>query len=166
MSPLISQPIPSIAYPTRGHSPQDVHFDDQFQGHHRSTSVAHLRHLILKRFLLAPIEAPLELEHKGIISNEAVAMEVTDSMVMGILITHPHRVVKGTLTAFHEGMVMVVNIVPQEAMDPIITLLGDGGGDGPQVTHMEQVLNAHHSLNQDEDVNKIDQLPSVTLNKA
>ena len=80
---------------------------------------------IPKRFPLGPIEALLKVEHKGIISKEVVALEITNSMVLSLITKHPHRIVKGAFATPQEEIMMglELDMVPPVVMDPIIALL-------------------------------------------
>ena len=58
-SPVSSQFEPLVVYPSRRQSPQNICFDDQFQGHGGGTCI-----LMPKRSLIGPIEVLFEVNHK------------------------------------------------------------------------------------------------------
>ena len=114
-----------MVYPYRSHSPKMYVLMINFRGMIGALCVLALGMLVPKRFFLGSIEALLEEKHRGITWKKMVPREVTESMVMMIVIKHPHKVVEGTLTAVQEEMVvkLEVHMVPLVVIDPILTLL-------------------------------------------
>ena len=82
----VPPPIASIAYPPRRHSPQDLCFDDQFQGHDRSIPSAHLRYVNHEE---VPLKAHRNSSQSG---TQRHQQEIAKTMVMSVLITHPYKV--------------------------------------------------------------------------
>ena len=157
MSPVTSQLILSVVYPSKRHS-------------------VTLGMLITKRSLIGPKKL-ISKRSMGIVSKKAVTTEVTKSMDICIHIKHPH-IIKGTLIALQEGMVVVEGgpYGPPSGNGPNHKLSGGGhnghygvpggGSDAPKMIHTEQVVKAHCLLNQSNGINKIDMPSKISLNKA